>query len=1228
MYDNIVLKTRPTHYFPLSSSTSYDLLHNYNNRVYDDIQVIGTPWSASTLVPKTGYTFPIITNSGSAAASLKIKKGDLHNFTAQYKRGDSGWLGAAYVAYNFEINNYNKDFSISFWFNFNNQINGQSKISDTNQILIYNVIQKNGNATPNKSLLEIYFDYPTSTFRLKFPDSDSKNTEAYCYVDKIDQSFQITATYTRGQIILKVNDQVGSGFVTKNSYIFYSNPIPYYNGDDMLQIPPANLIFNITGTSLGDSSNPEYVQNYLVSSLAYYQRILSDADLDTLASFAYQDGFPISQSMLGDNSYFDLREIGNFDEFTSNGYTSIVSGLTNKYGDYEKIYGSGFKVGDIDNLNSSRIGLTPILYHKPYYYKRQDTNTASYTVNSSSGINFIGDGYMQFDDIEYFDFSSKASITCVINGIDLMNPGGIRNNIYLLQTGDKYLMLSLQTPVGLSSNHTYLLEECDRLNPEQRTSILSNTFVRGSATTDKIGLSFSNNSILFYSSLGGTSSVSISKPYSAGIPDSFIVGQETVTGRMYNNKIYIKNIGIINKYISNYSSFDFENPSTIMFRMTSSANPFLVSQLGTWTYTIPTAVYPTCTVTGTQFNWNLDNCKVSVSSDNGVTYNKILPYQTITSLNLNSVLNNIKVKMELQTEYDYDSSVSTKFSQFEYLIYTNQNIYSNGKSIYFSNNDTKKANYTLSSQNNVMSRHKNFGIKFTGDSNKSPGSASIVNEASTAFQTIDFWYRPDGINTAYRTNLITNPSFESGTTAWNSNQGSSISLNTSSGLFGSNCLEVTQSSTIYSGTVTDNIAVNPSTTYTFSYYVKTGSATASINLGGVVFFRDSSLTIKEPWIITSNVNYTNSQGWVRASRTFTTDSDTRYIQLFICPTGNGVSGQKFLIDGAMLEQSSSVSTYFDGTYTGNLITNQSFESGSSGWTNNTSNVSVSIQTSSAYSLFGANSLNISIGSSSTSPTCYSFAQTNIGSGSGIYTFSAYVYSPTSTNIRIIFRDNNGSSYNQGSIYTIPAATWTRVSRTVSQEYASAKWDIGFEVGQVVLNSNLYIDGVMVELSSSINDYIDSSMISWNGTANLSSSRLGNSYIVGNTSSSLPSPSIWLNASSRFQSLGGSLYINSASVADNTYTASANELYHIVLALSASNNSSLYLNGTNSIIPSVSSSATYGHVTLWTDKLTSDQILKRYQSYYYGTTASVTDDGTKKYFSNTSTDSFKVFRLNN
>jgi hypothetical protein len=887
MYDKVVLKTRPTHYFPLSSSTSYDLLHNYNNRVYDDIQVIGTPYSASTLVLGTRYTFPIITNSGSAAASLKIKKGDLYNFTAQYTRGNDMWLGVGNIGYNFEINNYNKDFSISFWFNFNNQINGQTQITDTNQILIYRIDQKKlirdgtGLTYPLSgsviNLLKIYFDYATSTFRLNFNDPFSQNTEAYCYVDKLDQNFQITAIYNKGQIILKVNDKVGTGFVTTNSFIFNKTAIPYLNDN-----PPTNLTFNFTGESLGDSSTPNYVQNYLVSSLAYYQRVISDNDLDTLASFAYQDGFPVLQSISSDNSYFDFREIGNFNEFVSNGYTSIDSGLTNKYGDYEKIYGSMFKIKDLDNLNSTIFGITPIKYNKPYYNKID--NTGVYTINSSSGMNFVGQGYVQFDDIEYFDFSSKASITCSLYDISLAQFQSYMT-IWSLGCGDSYVKFMVYKS-SLAPAYSYILAEYDTYTGNQNRILIQQDFTGPSSNSDNIGVSFSNNKIFMQSLRGGSASVSITKPYSPTTSDSLFIGNEPK--KSIDNNIGIKNVGIINKYISDYSPslFDFSNPSTIMFRFTSTSNPFLVSQKGTWSYTIPTATYPTCTVVGTQFNWNSDNCTVSVSSDNGVTYKKILPYQPITNLDLSSVLNNLKVKIEIQTEYDVDTTNNARLSQFEYLLYTNQSLYSNGNSVYISNTNTTKANYTLSSQNSIMSRHKNFGIKFMGDSIKSPGSASIVNTNSTPYQTIDFWYRPDAI------------------------------------------------------------------------------ASGSQN-----------------------------------------------------------------------------------------------------------------------------------------------------------------------------------------------------------------------------------------------------------------------YLLNNVSGSRSAPYIYLNTDSTFKSLGGTLYINGSSVVDGGFTASANELYHIVLALSASSNASMYFNGGNLGANAISGSATYGHITLWTNQLTSDQILNRYQSYYYANTVSLTDDGTKKYFSANSVDSFNISRLN-
>jgi hypothetical protein len=371
MYDNIVLKTRPTHYFPMSSSANYDLMHPGTPTIWDPTTAAADNSSASLIsYPKSGFTFPIITNSGSAAAALKITKNNSYNFVIQQDlhNGD-----VTQQPYNLVLNNYKKPFSINFWLNFNNQINGQTNITATNPITIFKIIQQKinylGSEQLNKVLLQLAFDYSRHSFALEFPHLDSgKKQIAYCRVDKLDQNFQITITYSAGQISLRVNDEIGTAAVdTVNSWIFLSDMDQKLGlfADNTL-----NLTLGFFGTSLGDSSTPEYMQNYLVSSLAYYQRDLSDIDLQTLRSFAYQDGFPVSQSIGGDNSYFDFRDIGNFDEFSSNGFVSLESNLTGKYGDYEKIYGSKFKISDLDNLQSTQLGVIPIKYNKLLWLKK------------------------------------------------------------------------------------------------------------------------------------------------------------------------------------------------------------------------------------------------------------------------------------------------------------------------------------------------------------------------------------------------------------------------------------------------------------------------------------------------------------------------------------------------------------------------------------------------------------------------------------------------------------------------------------------------------------------------------------------------------------------------------------------------------------------------------------------------------------------------------------------
>jgi hypothetical protein len=292
-------------------------------------------------------------------------------------------------------------------------------------------------------------------------------------------------------------------------------------------------------------------------------------------------------------------------------------------------------------------------------------------------------------------------------------------------------------------------------------------------------------------------------------------------------------------------------------------------------------------------------------------------------------------------------------------------------------------------------------------------------------------------------------------------------------VFGKNALEVTQVASNNSGIRTPNlIAVSPSTTYTFSYYVKPGSGNSSIDLATIVHDVDSGGTNIVTQHNTTNTTYYASDGWKRVVHTFTTHASAAFVRLHICyntypVNSQAVVGSKFVVDGIMLEQSSTVNKFKP-----NLVSNSSFETDASGWNllKSSDNVSATLQTSSTYSLYGSNSLKLSVGSTFTPATSYAFANLITTLVAGTYSFSAYVYSPVATTVKIAFRDNDGVSYDGASDFVVPANTWTRISKPVVQVGANAYWSIGFDVGQVVANSNLYIDGVKLETSSTVSAY--------------------------------------------------------------------------------------------------------------------------------------------------------------
>lgn len=166
-----------------------------------------------------------------------------------------------------------------------------------------------------------------------------------------------------------------------------------------------------------------------------------------------------------------------------------------------------------------------------------------------------------------------------------------------------------------------------------------------------------------------------------------------------------------------------------------------------------------------------------------------------------------------------------------------------------------------------------------------------------------------------RTNLITNPSFETNTTGWTVT-GTSFDR-VAGGLFGSWQGDATGSGFFASLLNSPNAVVSAGTTYTASIFFKTSNAEADI------------ATIEMEWTDTLANNYgsvistvaiSGVGEWQRLVVTGTAPASTTraYIQVNMSRTGSvqfSSGTPTFSVDGAMIEATANPLPYFDGSFT-------------------------------------------------------------------------------------------------------------------------------------------------------------------------------------------------------------------------------------------------------------------------------------------------------------------------
>ncbi|MEZ4501746.1 MAG: carbohydrate binding domain-containing protein [Dehalococcoidia bacterium] len=156
------------------------------------------------------------------------------------------------------------------------------------------------------------------------------------------------------------------------------------------------------------------------------------------------------------------------------------------------------------------------------------------------------------------------------------------------------------------------------------------------------------------------------------------------------------------------------------------------------------------------------------------------------------------------------------------------------------------------------------------------------------------------------TNLVTNPSFETGTAGWASFNGASIAQDGGDARFGSSSLLVTTPGSVGDEGATQSalIAVSPSTTYTCSMWFAGASGNVHINL--------NAYTGGGAYVTTHFGPSTALTGaWQRIAFTFTTGATTGQVDLYALTFG--AQAMSFRVDGVQLEVGAYASSTIDGS---------------------------------------------------------------------------------------------------------------------------------------------------------------------------------------------------------------------------------------------------------------------------------------------------------------------------
>lgn len=385
------------------------------------------------------------------------------------------------------------------------------------------------------------------------------------------------------------------------------------------------------------------------------------------------------------------------------------------------------------------------------------------------------------------------------------------------------------------------------------------------------------------------------------------------------------------------------------------------------------------------------------------------------------------------------------------------------------------------------------------------------------------------------TNLITNPSFEAGTTGWAAQGSYTVAQSSERAFVGTKSLKVTATATTAGG-ASFAVSMTSGQTYALSVWVwvgllKSGTTVRIVDNGGTP--------------LTGATTAAQGNGWVRIGGTFVAGS-TASLTFYVHTSTTVNAGDYFYVDAAQAENKSIITSYTDGSLAtawdapGNLLPTamQSFEDGSLGGMVLSAGTAT-LANSAAQVYAGTKSLLLTVGATATLGVtgATGTAASPVVAGRA-YTGSLWVRPSAARQLRAdILWYTAAGAFISASANTVTgvATTWTRQSVTAVAPATAAFATVGFASTDATNADTFYLDGLRLAEGTGAGSY------RWTGAENASTSTRANGGLIYPTPT-VPSARVTVCAWVR------------------TSTATANPAFLVRLGADDNNNFSLFLNG--------------------------------------------------------------------